>query len=287
MRNFTQKFLTLLAAAAFTLSVSAQCPTPQGMTATPLTFGGNCFILVQFAIPNSNVSIFNANGFVTQGTANAQGIVAIPYGCANNPITAVLSLGPGGEICDNVNISTPATLPVKYNYFRSELVSGGVNLKWATSYEFNNQKFVIEKSRNGSDYEEIGTVAGSENSTSEKAYQFLDANFRRGEAAFYRIRQVDFDGRFEYSKVVFVDTRNSGSDKVKIFPNPIQGNEPIQISGINTADLNKGNIRVFNMTGNVVGFKMAGTNAIQLDENTPTGVYIIRVLDQSFRIVKK
>ena len=287
MRNFTQRLMTLLAAVAFTLSVNAQCPTPQGMTATPLTFSGDCFLLVQFAIPNSNVSIFNANGYVAQGSANPQGTVAIPFDCALGPITAVLSLGAGGIICDDVTISTPATLPVKYNYFRSELISGGVNLKWATSYEFNNQKFVIEKSLNGSDYVEIGTVAGSENSTSEKAYQFLDGNFRRGEAAFYRIKQVDFDGRFEYSKVVFVDTRNSGSDKVKIFPNPIQGNEPIQISGINTADLNKGNIRVFNMTGNVVGFKMAGTNAIQLDENSPTGVYIIRVLDQSFRIVKK
>jgi len=286
MRNFTRILLSLFAGTAVSTSAIAQCATAQGMTATPLLYEGNCMMLVQFAIPNSNVSIYNANGYVAQANANAQGIVAVPYDCSLAPITAVLSVY-GQQICDDATISTAATLPVKYTYFRSEVVAGGVDLKWATSYEFNNQKFVVEKSKDGKNYVEIGSIAGAENSTAEKAYSFLDVDFQRGGSAFYRIRQVDFDGRSEYSKVVFVDTRNSGSDKVKIFPNPIQGNEPVQISGINSADLNKGNIRVFNVTGNLVGFKMAGSNAIQLDENAPTGLYIIRVLDQSFRLMKK
>lgn len=286
MRNFTRILFSLLAGTVLTFSAKAQCATAQGMTATPLTYNGSCIMLVQFAIPNSIVSIYNANGYVAQGTANAQGIVAVPYSCSFSPITAVLSVY-GPQLCDDVTISTPATLPVKYNYFRSELVAGGVDLKWATSYEFNNEKFVVEKSLDGRNYTEIGTVAGSENSSSQKAYSFLDATFQRGGSAFYRIRQVDFDGRSEYSKVVFVDTRNSGTNTVKLFPNPVQGNEPLQIFGINTADLNKGNIRVFNVTGNAVGFKMAGTNAIQIDETAPTGVYIVRILDQSFRVLKK
>lgn len=287
MRNFTRSILSLATAGLISASAQAQCPTPQGMTATPATLSGDCYMLVQFAIPNSNVSIYNADGYVAQATAGANGVVFFPYPCSANPITAVVSVNGGGQICDNFTISTPATLPVKYTYFRSELVTGGVNLKWATSFEFNNEKFVIEKSRNGNDYEEIGTVAGAQESYSEKAYEFLDGNFRRGEAAFYRIRQVDLDGRFTYSKVVFVDTRNSGTDKIKAFPNPIEGNEPIQLSGINSADLNKGNIRVFNVTGSNVNFRMAGSNAIQLDESAPTGMYIIRVLDQSIRIIKK
>lgn len=286
MRNFTRGFLALLTAGIFTFSVNAQCPTPQGMTATPVTLSGQCYILVQFAIPNSNVSIYNAGGYVEDAGANAQGIAFFQYPCSANPITAVISIG-GGQTCSTFTISTPATLPVKYTYFKSELVTGGVSLQWATSFEFNNEKFVIEKSSDGNNYEEIGSLAGAENSYSEKAYQYLDANFRNGEAAFYRIKQVDFDGRFTYSKVIYVNTRNSGTDKIKLFPNPVEGNEPIQITGINTADLNKGNIRVFNMTGNVVGFKMAGTNAIQLDDNAPTGMYIIRILDQSFRVIKK
>lgn len=287
MRNFTRSILSLAAVGMMAFSAKAQCPTPQGMTATPVTLSGNCYMLVQFAIPNSVVSIYNAGGYVAQANASNTGVVFFPYPCAGNPITAVISVTGGGQICDNFTISTPATLPVKYNYFRSELVTGGVNLKWATSFEFNNEKFVVEKSSNGTDYEEIGTIAGATESYSEKAYQYLDANFRTGQAAFYRIRQVDFDGKFTYSKVVFVDTRNSGTDKIKAFPNPIEGNEPIQLSGINSADLNQGNIRVFNVTGSNVGFRMAGTNAIQLDENAPTGVYIIRVLDQSIRIIKK
>lgn len=248
-------------------------------------------MLVQFAIPNSVVGIFNAGGYVEEAQADASGIAFIQFPCAASPITAVVSaldLGGGNvQTCSSVTISTPATLPVKYSYFRSELVPGGVDLKWATSYEFNNEKFVIEKSLDGRNYVEVGSVAGAEYSTSEKVYSFLDAGYERGTAVYYRIRQVDFDGRFEYSRVVFVDTRSSGTIKVKLFPNPVTGSEPIQISGINTADLNKGNIRVFDMTGNAVGYRMAGSNAIQLDENAPTGMYIVRILDQSFRILKK
>ena len=287
MRNFTRGLFTLVAVGFVGVAANAQCATPQGMTATPATLSGNCYMLVQFAIPNSNVSIYNANGYVAQGTAGPSGVIFLPYDCSAAPITAVISATGSGQFCDNFTISAPATLPVKYTYFKSELVAGGVNLKWATSFEFNNQKFVIEKSTNGTDYTEIGSVAGAAESYAEKAYQFTDASFRTGQSAFYRIKQVDFDGKFTYSKVVFVDTRNSGSDKIKAFPNPIVGNEPIQLSGINTADLTKGNIRVFNVTGSAVNYRMAGTNAIQLDENAPTGLYIIRVLDQSIRIIKK
>ena len=84
--------LFLFISTFFIQSVSAQCPTPIGMVGVPITLNGNCFINVQFAIPNSNVSIYNTTGYVAQGTASATGAVVIPYGCGNNPITSILSI---------------------------------------------------------------------------------------------------------------------------------------------------------------------------------------------------
>ena len=181
---------------------------------------------------------------------------------------------------------TNIVLPVRWVSFTAVNTEQGVDLRWVTLHEQLTQSFVVERSQDGKQYKQIGQLSAAHTSYSDKRYNFFDLNPKPG-LNFYRIKQVDFDGAFTYSKVVFVDTRNSGSDKIKAFPNPIVGNEPIQLSGINTADLTKGNIRVFNVTGSSVNYRMAGTNAIQLDENAPTGLYIIRVLDQSIRIIKK
>ncbi len=79
MRNFTRNLFTSVSLSVLALSVSAQCPNAQGMTATPLSFNGNCILMVQFAHPNGNVSIYNASGYVKDATANAQGIIAFTY----------------------------------------------------------------------------------------------------------------------------------------------------------------------------------------------------------------
>lgn len=287
MRIFTRLFLLLVTVGTLAGSASAQCLTPQGMTATPLNGGGNCFMFVQFAIPNSNVSIYNAGGYVAQATANGAGTVVVPYACGQGPITAVLSVNLStGAFCNNVVISTPATLPVKYTSFTSTIQSQGVLLKWATSYEFNNAKFVVEKSTDGVNYTSVGEIAGAENSYEEKNYSFTDLGFRAGDVAYYRIKQLDLDNKFTYSKVVYVNNSKAGLGNIRLFPNPVRGNETIQVAGISAADLNKGNVRIYSVTGAPVAFDIAGSNAIQLDSRTPSGMYIIQILDKSYRILK-
>ena len=82
-----------------------------------------------------------------------------------------------------------------------ETVEIGVLLTWSTEIEENNSMFIIEKSVNGIVFSELGTVEGAGNSFKIKDYNFLDVMASQGKA-FYRLRQIDFDGSFSYSEVL-------------------------------------------------------------------------------------
>ena len=159
-------------------------------------------------------------------------------------------------------------------------------LKWATSYEFNNAKYVIEKSATGANgsYLPVGEVAASTSELASKSYSYTDVTFRSGDAAYYRLKQVDIDGTSTYSKVVYVNGSKSGSVKIKVFPNPFVSE--VQLVGISAADLNKNNVRLFNSTGAQVNFSISGSNAIQVDEHAPAGVYILKVKDAAYKLIK-
>jgi hypothetical protein len=288
MRNFTLTFLFCAFLSAFSISSSAQCPNASGMVATPLSGGTNCFMYVQFALPNSNVSLYNGAGtFLGQGNADAAGRAVVLYPCASGPVTGVLSIVLAtGVSCSVVNIANPATLPVKLTGFNGTITPQGALLKWATSYEFNNAKYVIEKSATGANgsYQPVGEVAASTSELASKNYSYTDASFKSGDAAFYRLKQVDIDGTSTYSKVVYVNSSKTGGVKLKVFPNPFVSE--VQLVGISAADLNKNNVRLFNSTGAQVQFKISGSNAIQVDENAPSGVYILKVKDAAYKLIK-
>lgn len=285
MRIFTLSFLGALFLTAASLSANAQCTRPDGMTAQPYVYQGQCLIYIQFALPFSNVSIANADGYVAQKAADEHGTVTITYDCAKAPITGVLSITSGGQMCNTVQFAQQVTLPVKFESFTVESVSGGAALDWSTSYEFNNAKYIVEKSADGRSYAAIGEVAGAANSLELNKYKFTDAGFKSGDVAFYRLKQVDFDGTSTYSKVAYINTSREKSTTVRIAPNPFL-NEDIQLIGVSASELNKKNIRVFNMAGKQLNFEIAGANAIRLDPSLPKGVYFINISGNSYKLLK-
>lgn len=280
MRNFTLGLIALFS----TIAASAQnCPTSNGMVGTGFAPGGNCFMFVQNAIPNSEVYLFNnTTGLIAQGTANAQGNATINYVCANGPVSNILSRLPSGEYCDKFIISQQAVLPVKWSSFTTRVVPQGVQLNWSTSYEFNNEKYFVEKSSDGQNYKVVGEVAAGGDALETTSYQFIDGTYSTGTVAYYRIRQVDIDRSTTYSKVVYVNTSKS-TGAVKIFPNPFV-NE-IQLTGINSADLNKGTVQLFTIAGTRVNYEISGSNAIRIN-NAPAGVYILTVNGKSYKLLK-
>jgi hypothetical protein len=117
--------------------------------------------------------------------------------------------------------STP--LPVSLLEFTAQAITNSeVRCKWVTAAEINNDYFVLERSKNGFDFQEVAIVDGAGNSNHLLSYTHTDLNPLSG-ISYYRLKQVDFDGRLTYSQIVSVTLLDEQNGFV-LFPNPTSGN---------------------------------------------------------------
>ena len=177
-------------------------------------------------------------------------------------------------------------LPVSYISFTATPESKRVRLNWRTSAEINNHHFNIERSVNGTTFIKTGEVAATGNTSSYLDYSFYDDAPVKGRS-FYRLQQVDIDGKFKYSGIVAVKY----GDKIRfeIFPNPVTGND-INIFFNETV---KGDVTILihDMTGREM-YKRTYTNPagnIRIQTNLAAGMYIVFIkgkdIDASEQIV--
>jgi hypothetical protein len=150
-------------------------------------------------------------------------------------------------------------------------------LSWATATELNADKFIIEVSSNGKDFSSIGEVEASGNSSSIKLYNFkvTSSNYN-----YYRLKQVDFDGKFEFSKIIETPC-NSVKDASKSYYSTTEGFVVELLSSSNKkVQLNITSVNgqlVYSQSKNVV----KGTQRWTISSaNLPIGIYIITVGDQ-------
>ena len=111
-----------------------------------------------------------------------------------------------------------ATLPVELVDFQGNVNDNQIQLNWETASELNNSGFEIHKSNNGKDWETIDFAVGQGTTIETSTYQYEDLSPLIG-ANYYRLKQIDFDGAFEYSKVIVVEY-NIDDNNIRIFPNP-------------------------------------------------------------------
>ncbi len=117
-----------------------------------------------------------------------------------------------------VQLVAALALPVELVSFDAKLLEGKkAQLNWRTASELNNEGFDIERSDDGKSWERLHFMPGSGTSTEAHHYSFLDEHPLPG-INYYRLRQKDFDGQFEYSPIVSVEMERKGS--VSVFPNP-------------------------------------------------------------------
>ncbi len=112
------------------------------------------------------------------------------------------------------DVSSPMPVELSGFYGQYHAESQSAELRWSTLSETNNSHFVIERSGDGFVYETIGLVSGSGNSNAPVDYSFLDRNFS-GDVVYYRLTQVDFDGKSESFPVLAV-TRQSNPDAFEV-----------------------------------------------------------------------
>ncbi|ALJ01122.1 hypothetical protein DC20_01615 [Rufibacter tibetensis] len=171
-------------------------------------------------------------------------------------------------------------LPVTLSKFEGVSRSGAVELNWSTASEINNDRFEIERSANGKDFQKVGQVKGNGNSSVAIDYTFTDRSATSG-TVYYRLKQVDFDNAFEYSKVIAVTHRaTANSSAMSVYPNPVtDGNLSVRFQ--NSV---KGNatVRLLDMSGRVLHTQQVGNVESELGMNLRSlnlrpGVYMISV----------
>jgi hypothetical protein len=121
-------------------------------------------------------------------------------------------------------------LPVELVNFAVSLRANGAFLKWQTATELNNSHFEVERSDNGRDFVKIGQVTGHGTTNEVKNYLFTDTK-SVSNLAYYRLRQVDYDGAYEYSKIVVARANNLSGVQLSVYPNPASDRMYIQLSG--------------------------------------------------------
>ena len=188
-----------------------------------------------------------------------------------------------------------STIPVELTSFTTNVIGNNVVLSWATATETNNSGFGIERSEDNINFTNIGFVPGFGTTTEPKSYSYTDQSVNSGKY-YYRLKQVDFDGSFNYSEVVEVDiSLPSVFALEQNYPNPFNPSTSIQFSLPVDAQVTIG---VYNLVGEKVaevanGNFAAGSHKATFNASALTsGIYFYR-LDatanngQTFSSVKK
>ena len=207
-----------------------------------------------------------------------------PNGNANTTYTICLTVTTSNNCvestCQQIQVVDPV-LPVEMLYFEGyEDQQHNINLKWATAIELNNSHFIIEWSEDGNYFEEIGRVEGQGNAIDVQYYSFMDENPLNGNN-YYRLKQVDFDGKHEYFEIITVSS-NAINGEVSIYPNP--ASEKITIS-INDKVIVNPEMRIYDATGKLVisdnlTSERLSNLKLEMDVNfLESGLYYINIIN--------
>ena len=181
-------------------------------------------------------------------------------------------------------------VPVELTSFTAFAKGTNVELNWTTATETNNQGFQVERMVAEGSFEQVGYIAGFGTTTEPKAYSFTDAKLDEGNYT-YRIKQIDFDGTFEYSEEVnVIITLPLEFALEQNYPNPFNPSTTIKYS---VAEDGFVKLAVYNMLGEEVATivnstQKAGRYEVNFNaSNLATGVYVYRIEAGSFVSSKK
>ena len=181
------------------------------------------------------------------------------------------------------------TLPVVWASFEAEAKDNGVALEWSTSSETNNDKFLIQRSTDGLNFENIGEVAAVGNSSKLEKYSYSDAHPMPG-TNFYKVVQVDFDGKSSESEVLQVQFEvEPGVKWTQVGPNPVQDMMNV---GFSTETSQNFTLQVIDIQGRVLQSRtieaFAGQNNLDLDMGQfAAGFYYVQLSSPTVKLDKK
>jgi hypothetical protein len=219
------------------------------------------------AMPANN--IYFSNGDILRLIPNSIGVATI----------SITSDEPGCNNWAENNTVIQQPLPIVFqnglNYFLSDK---RLHLEWSVATQLNNEKYLIEHSKDGSNFSSIGEIAGDGTSNKTKHYEYIHTSPSIG-INYYRIKQVDYDGQYSYSDIARV--RYNGYGESSIYPNPATSEVTIAITQPTT-------LKIMDVYGRVFINQAIseGQNTINLSE-LASGFYVFLVGDQRHKVLKE
>ncbi len=256
------------------------------------------------AVGENGTIITTENGG-SNWTTNTSGTSNWLYGVSFSDEDTGTAVGLSGTIRRTTN----AALPVELTSFTALInENNSVELNWETATEINNYGFEIEKSYPGpvslnegdsyegspslKEWEKIGFVKGNGNSNSPKSYNFTDKELPEGKVL-YRLKQIDYDGTFEYSNVLEVSSTQSIPGEFVLnqnYPNPFN---PTTAISYQLSVESRTKLEIFDPLGRLVSTlvdekQSAGSYSYNFNAgNSPSGIYIYRLTSENFSETKK
>ncbi|MEP0368287.1 MAG: T9SS type A sorting domain-containing protein [Cyclobacteriaceae bacterium] len=189
----------------------------------------------------------------------------------------------GDDCSDGCCGSGCAALPVDLISFEANLLDeSNVRLAWVTGSEINNEGFEIQCSENGVNFETIGFTEGNGSTTDIQNYEYN--HVLKLDKLYYRLKQLDYDGQFEFSKIVMVQKETRFSQyEVTFGPNPYRSGQSFYF---NTNSQSEISIAIYNLSGDQLFFTSASDKQAALEQlqnqitNLKKGVYLIQSLQE-------
>ena len=184
----------------------------------------------------------------------------------------------GWSITNTRSFTKGSILPVSWLSFNAVKIADSVLLSWKTTNEHINSYYQIERSSDGNLFSKIGIVTATNNSSTISSYNFTDTKPMQG-LSYYRIKQVDKDGVFKYSKAIAI--RFTGNPPVvSVYPNPAGKTVNIEFPIVPPAGTK---IELFSINGQLVKSLFTNGNSINTIDisDVATGVYQIKITDKA------
>jgi hypothetical protein len=189
-------------------------------------------------------------------------------------------------VVDDIQLATAFPLnnnplPVTLTQFTAQVSDRGTLLAWQTASEVNSDYFAVERSENGVAYYEVGRRTAAGTSSFSRAYELRDPQPLNG-LAYYRLRQVDKDGKRSYSAVVTLSATAHEAAQANVYPNPMAGRASGRLALRGLAD-QKVLVRVTDMLGRVVTTQQfqpatyAADVPLLLPAATAAGIYSVTI----------
>ena len=204
-----------------------------------------------------------------------------PYGTQRSNLGTTKASASGTIRLDNIilNGTVVNALPVKLSSFQGNFDQNTIFLKWQTASEEQNEGFEIQQSTDAVNFEKVGFVAGNSTTQSNSNYEFSFPAIFSDRIFYFRLKQLDIDGHFEYSRIIslrFSDTKKEGY----IYPNPNRGHFTLLSPKTSPED-----IKLFDKTGKEINIQSVQTDhnnvfEIRTKNTLQPGLYYLRIADK-------